>query len=482
MSGESGDRLYDVIVVGAGPAGLLVADQLEQGGHRVLLIEAGPTRYVPPGGQSSSDPVVEAESRLARANAPRVDFGRIDPAWRFRALGAECWWPRAMAVGGRANLWGGWLSRFGPEVFQEGGWPYGARVLAPYYRVAEQWLGATTEALDPRFKRAGRALGVRVCGRVSARAPNGQHWQGLHVGAAERARTSVVALRVEPGRDTTALHVLSGAGRETLTARAVVLAASPVETTRLLLESGVRHPQLGRRLTDHFGLSYVLFEPSRPCGEDMSHKATPAAFIPRFVNRGDGTKRPYRGGYSLELIGPMPMTYLDPELRALLGKNDVPPGGSFTFVSALGEQWRHKDRFVDLAPRARDTLRRRVPQVHLAWSADERRMVADMKTSCCDVAHAIASPGAELVPYRDPFVLPALFHPAGTCAMATDRSAPCDPRGRLRALPSVWVADASVFPSGGDCHPTLTVVAHALRVAESVDQALGGVVRRDVAR
>jgi choline dehydrogenase-like flavoprotein len=46
----------------------------------------------------------------------------------------------------------------------------------------------------------------------------------------------------------------------------------------------------------------------------------------------------------------------------------------------------------------------------------------------------------------------------------------------------VWVADASVFPSGGDCHPTLTVVAHALRVAESVDQALGGVVRRDVAR
>jgi hypothetical protein len=35
--------------------------------------------------------------------------------------------------------------------------------------------------------------------------------------------------------------------------------------------------------------------------------------------------------------------------------------------------------------------------------------------------------------------------------------------GRLRAINNIWVADASVFPSAGDRHPTLTVLAHALR-------------------
>ncbi len=448
-SPSKGCLLYDVIVVGAGPAGLLVTEQLERGGRNVLLIEAGPARYEPPADPDASDPV-----------------------WRFRALGAgaEHSWPRAMAVGGRANIWGGWVSRFGPEVFDEGGWPYDARALAPYYRVAEKWLGATAEPLDARFKRAGRALGARVCAPVRALGPDGELWGGRHVPAAARARPNVVALRVEPGPNATAVHVLSAAGAETLTARTVVLAASPVETTRLLLESGIRHPMLGRRLTDHFSLSYFLYEPNRPCADEKS--LTPAAFIPRFVNRGDGTERSYRGGYSMTLQGPMPIARLEPGWRELLG-NDVPADASFTFISALGQHWRHKERFVDLAPRARDALRRRVPQVHFAWSAGERRMLDDIKASCRKIAAAIGSPGAELVRFQDSVVLPLLFHPAGTCAMGEGRSAPCDPHGRLRAAPSIWVADASVFPSGGECPPTLTVLAHALRVVESVERALG---------
>ncbi|HEU4406668.1 MAG TPA: GMC family oxidoreductase [Polyangiaceae bacterium] len=438
----------DVIVVGAGPAGLLAAERLEARGRRVLLLEAGPAAY-----------------------GARTD--ERDPAWRYRALGGACWWPRAHAVGGRANLWGGWLSRFGPEVFLEGGWPYGARALAPYYAAAEAWLGAAADPLDDRFVRAARELGVPVRPRLRARAPDGTHWTGAHCAAAAHARTGSVALRLElPAGGPAAVIVDRGGAIERLEARAVVLAASAIETTRLLLASGVRHRRLGRGLTDHFNLSYLLVEPNRPADPD-ARGLPPAAFVPRFVNRGAASKRPYRGGYSVEIVGPLPLARLDEDVRALVA-DQAPPDASFTFVNSLGEQWRAPGRYVDLAPRARDALGRPLPQIHLASSAAERRLVEDMKASCRRVAEAIASPGASLLRYRDPFVLPPVFHPAGTCAMGEGPGAPCDPWGRLRPAPSVWVADASAFPSAGDCHPTLTVLAHALRVVESVDRALGG--------
>ncbi len=436
----------DVLVVGAGPAGLLAAERLEARGRRVLLLEAGPATY-----------------------GARTD--ERDPAWRYRALGGACWWPRAHAVGGRANLWGGWLRRFGPEVFREGGWPYGARALAPYYADAEAWLDAAEDPLDDRYARAARSLGVPVRARLRARGPDGGHWTGAHCPAAARALTGAVALRLElPAGGPAAVLVDRGGVRQRFEARAVVLAASAVETTRLLLASGLRHRRLGRGLTDHFSLSYVLVEPNRP-PSPAPRGLLPAAFVPRFVNRSAATKRPYRGGYSVEIVGPLPFTFLDEDVRALL-EGQAPPDASVTFVNSLGEQWRTPRRYVDLAPRARDALGRPLPQLHFASSAAERRLVEDMKASCRSVAEAIASPGASLVRYRDPFVLPPVFHPAGTCAMGDDPGAPCDPWGRLRLAPNVWVADASVFPSAGDCHPTLTVLAHALRVVESVDRAL----------
>jgi choline dehydrogenase-like flavoprotein len=439
--------MLDVIVIGGGPAGLLVADQLKSAGQEVELVEAG---------------------ARDQANGKAQPAG--DPAWRYRALGSECWWPRALAMGGRSHLWGGWLSRFSPETFREGCWPYTADELEPYYAAAERWLGATTDPLAPRYRRAARALGVAVRPRTIARGLIGKNLETRIRGLEVRAHVNTVALGLESNAEGCRVHVVCGSKRQTLRARAVVLAASPLETARLLLASGVRHPWVGRRLTDHFNLSYLLLEPGRKRGRAAA--APEAAFIPRFVNRGPATRRSYRGGYAIEIIGPLAIDRLDEGVRALCGA-ELSPDASFTYVNALGEQWRHRARFVDLAPRARDALGRRLPRIHFAWSAAERRLVADMKASCREVARAIGAPGATLVRYRDPFIMPPVFHPAGTCAMGTDARAPCDPWGRLRPLPQVWVADASVFPSGGDCHPTLTVLAHALRVAESIERALG---------
>jgi choline dehydrogenase-like flavoprotein len=464
-----GDLLQEVIVVGAGPAGLLVTEQLRALGHDVLLLEAGPRAY--PNPSLLPGQVDPKEQALEQPPNTRVASDAEEPAepghWRHRLLGAKGWWARAHALGGRGNLWGGWLTRFDAQVFAEGRWPYGARTLAADYRSAERWLGAARGVLVPHFTQLGRELGLPIRPGLFAT----RLGPGLESDLAASARTHNIVVRLEPGARAHALRVLQQGRERTLRARAVVLAASPIESARLLLESELGHPALGRRLTDHSMLGFVLYEPQRAAVRLPGPLARATALIPRFVNLPGGPARRYHGGYTLELMGPLPLEHLGALQRQVLGLG-AERTGSVTYITAIGEQWQHRERFVDLAPRARDALGRRVPQIRFAWSAAERRMVEDMKDTCRDVAHALASPGAELTRLRDPFVHPAIFHPAGTCFMGAEASSPCDPHGALRATPRVWLADASVFPSGGDTHPTLTVLAHALRVARSVHATL----------
>ena len=62
----------------------------------------------------------------------------------------------------------------------------------------------------------------------------------------------------------------------------------------------------------------------------------------------------------------------------------------------------------------------------------------------------------------------SVVHPASMVMMGDEKTAPCDSSGRLREWPNVWVADASVFPTSGDAHPTLTVVAHTHRLVAAL--------------
>ena len=64
---------------------------------------------------------------------------------------------------------------------------------------------------------------------------------------------------------------------------------------------------------------------------------------------------------------------------------------------------------------------------------------------------------------------PNMGHPMGTCRMGTDpETSVVDPSGRLWGCPNIYVADTSVFPSSSGVGPSLTVAAHALRVADQI--------------
>jgi choline dehydrogenase-like flavoprotein len=429
---------WDVIVVGAGPAGLIVTEQLLAMRLRPLLLEAGPAA-------GPADDRVVAEQ------------------WPFRVSHPSCHWLRAHAVGGRAHLWGGWLSRCS---LTQGAWPYPRRTLEPYYDAAERWLAPQRHRLAARHRRLADELGVTVTARQTA-IEGGHPWRGQACRAARIARTDHVALRLwtDHGR-AVALDIADREGRRyTARATAFVLAASPIETCRLLLASGVDR-RIGDGLTDHLPMSYVLIETPRKSRSAARADAVLRGFA------GPAARAGHPAELSVEISGPIPGPDLAPELRQVLGAG-IARTAQVSVINAMGGLRPTPERYVALAAGAlRDPLGRPLPRVQLAYGRADLAMMRAMEAACQATAQAVLAGDGELVCVRTSRKPPVIFHPAGGCVMGTAPDAACDPWGRIRDLQNVWIADASVFPSAGDSHPTLTVLAHALRAARSVGRHL----------
>ncbi|MFC9595283.1 GMC family oxidoreductase [Streptomyces sp. NPDC056944] len=164
---------YDVIVVGAGVAGSLVAHQLGRHGRRVLVLEAGAT--APGGREDAADPLtayLTAAGRLpgspdrphpAAASPGMTDLAGTDGTPGFRAAGhlrQDGPLPYASgyvrANGGTGTVWTGLAPRMLPEDFDTEPFGYGRRWpltyddLEPHYRSAEEHLGVAADADEQR--------------------------------------------------------------------------------------------------------------------------------------------------------------------------------------------------------------------------------------------------------------------------------------------------------------------------------------------
>ncbi|MFF7586491.1 GMC family oxidoreductase [Kitasatospora purpeofusca] len=172
---QEAHRHWDVIVVGAGFAGSLVAHRLGGHGHRVLVLEAGhdvpdaattATAYLAAGGGTPTSPY----PRSADAPSPDVDDLTGLPDGGFTATGYLLQHgplPYASgylrANGGTGLLWTGLTPRMHPEDFRTAdlghgrNWPIGYQDLEPYYRQAEHELGVAADADQQR-----RAVGLPI--------------------------------------------------------------------------------------------------------------------------------------------------------------------------------------------------------------------------------------------------------------------------------------------------------------------------------
>jgi len=498
FDGDSLDGLdtleADVVVVGSGAGGAVVAFELARRGLTVVMLEAG--RYFDRGDFTHKRPV----ERTAEMYHPLA---------RTTALGnAMIPIPVGRTVGGTTTINSGTCFRTPDAVLDRWARELGLRDLGPdglapfFERVEERlgvapnaprWLGATARVVA----RGADALGM-AHGPLPRNAPDcdaqGECVFGCPTDAKRSTNVSYIPAALKAGallvtgaqvervllRGDTAVGVVArvrrAAGKPvdlTVRARRVVVSAGTLWTPLLLARSGVRDPRghLGRHLTIH---------PATHCHARFEEVIDPARSVPQGYGVHElapegiyfegATLPPSITGLSLELMGPKLMEVMEsyPHLAAFgfmvkdAGEGAVRPGpGGRPLIT-----YRLRRADVQRLRRGMRVL------VALFQAAGAREVYPPVRGHTVVATREDARRLATALPPAHAFGLTA-YHPLGTARLAAD-----DARGAVSPTHEVFgthhlhVVDGSSVPSSLGVNPQVTIMALATRAAELLADGL----------
>lgn len=513
----------DVCIVGAGPAGALVANRLTSAGYDVVVLEAGP-RF------DRESRIERMERSLRPTHAPQEVWDVGGERDAYTSAGPDHYplnRTRTKGVGGTTLAWHGMVVRLHERDFdgRNGGdpWPIDYGDLRPYYAEAERAMGvagaddnpfgppreepfpmpafppshsdsifaeacesleiATHSAPNARnsedYDGRGACVGFGTCKPVC---PTGAKYEALvHVETAEANgarvidRAPVQRLEHDTGRIEAAVYATPDGREHRQKARQFVLAAGGVEIPRLLLLSSSEHyPDglanssglVGRYFTEHLGARVGGTVDRRTRQHHIEFITTESH---QFYDSDDHPP------IKLELAnyaGPPPVrTALEADqwgddlLETLRDSY-----GNTLEVTGLVQQEARPDNRITLDPSRTDDHGNPVPEIHWSISDRDRQAVeraTDIQRSLLEALDA----DIEWVVGPDS-TGPAAHHMGTTRMGEAQETSVVDPRCQTHDLDNAWIASSSVFVSVGAMNPTLTIAALALRVADHVDETL----------
>ena len=241
--------------------------------------------------------------------------------------------------------------------------------------------------------------------------------------------------------------------------RHLFLCAGAIETPRLLLLNGLANGngEVGKNFMAHVGVQVwgQFDEEIRPW------KGIPGGLISEDTHRPKDAD--FAGGYLLQSIGVMPVTYVSQLARArgLFGREltDHMEGyNRVAGINVLGECLPEAQNFMELS-NEKDERGFAKPRVHFTEMENERKMTDHAE----DLMKGLWKAGGA----HDVWSFRRYAHIIGTCRMGTDPARNVvDADGRSHEVPNLTLVDNSVFPSSLSVNPALTIMALSLRTAD----------------
>jgi choline dehydrogenase-like flavoprotein len=466
---------FDVVVVGSGAGGGVVAGQLADRGHSVLLLECGPHRTA-------------------------ADFTR----WEAKA-NHDFWWPLRFApinggaegamlllagrcVGGTTTVntkvalrgdekdFAKWHEASG--LVGEGGSPFGPSDLAPHYDRVEARLGVrertdwrkSVHTVEPGFRAMGAELhAVRSytdancmsCGSCLQGCPTNAGKSTLNTyihdawaaGRLElRAEARVDRVVIEDG-EARGVEYVDGAGAlHRVDAGVTVVAAGTLNTPQLLMRSGLPDSPSSRLVGRNLGyhpvrLVYGLFD--EPQDAHMVYPITAHAMEHQHDED---------GGFVIEAT-----TLTDPIGFATGAEDENGPLWGDDLVQAM----RGYRRWIGILAMVNDENNGSVALNEdgtESFDAPLTGVELGRAAAALDFSrNVLQAAGATRVTWTGL----TSTHVQGTCRMGSDpeRSA-VDANGRSWDVERLYVGDGSVIPRTLSVNPSLTIMALASRLAE----------------
>jgi choline dehydrogenase-like flavoprotein len=539
---------YDVVVVGSGAGGAPVAHVLAQAGARVLVIDKGP-RYAVQDFLHDEIAVCRRDFWVPPVEDDPHVIVRADGAPTRSTAG----WIAQCVGGGTVHMSGFFFrlhpddlrmsQAYGPlEGSTAIDWPFGYEALAPWYDRVEREVGVSGDVSRNPFEpprsgpfpylpvvthpfaahvdRQGEAMGLHPFPVPRAIITQGEPGRGACVycslcgsyGCEVHAKSSTLASLIPKAEATGRCTVKAGcmvrrvlmrqdgrargveyvdpAGKlETVEADVVVVAATAIESARLLLLSASRghpnglgnaHGQVGRNLClSTLGQVTGFLEYARFPPDVQEVLRNNAPFLGRAVQdhyRAPGVGFGKGGTYHLLWAHPNPIHAAEGLIR---------DGGRLVFGEALNRRLARRFRegrevevecfsewlptegtHVTLDPEVTDRFglpaaRITVGPRHPSDGAASQHLVTQAQAFLQGLgAVDLATPAVGGETW-------VLQH--GTCRMGADpRSSVTTPAGNLHEVENVYVTCGGSLPSSGAVPTTFTILANAYRIADGI--------------